>query len=266
MELGLAGRTAVITGGSMGIGKAVGRSLGAEGANVVLLARGKEGLDEAAADLQAGGATVSTISADITDPEAMNGAAAQVGEQFGTVHIVVNNAGHRMRRMDRQIDWDDDDWIGDIDSKTLGMLRTIRSFLPLMPTDGTGRIINISGVAGTMVFHGALTHGINNSAMQHVTRYLAKDLTAENITVNTVSPGLVATEWRHGWAQMMGDKQGISKEEFLDGYYRQMGIFANRWADPSEVADVITFLASDRAAYINGALISVDGGLTANAR
>lgn len=266
MELGLQGRTAVVTGGSMGIGQAAAAGLAAEGVNIALIARGKEALEQAASEVRESGAEVITLSADITDADSVNTASAEVANRFGAVNILVNNAGHRMRRMDRQINWDDEDWLADIDVKTLGMLRVVRALLPNMATDGSGRIINVSGVAGEMVYHGALTHGINNSAMQHITRYLAKDLAAENITVNSVSPGLVATEWRHGWAQMMGDNQGMSKEEFLDSYYQQMGIYSGRWAEPSEVADVITFLSSDRASYINGALISVDGGLTTNAR
>ena len=266
MELELAGRTAVVTGGTMGIGKAIAAGLAAEGVNLFLMARGQEGLDAAVGELSGSGVDVVGFSADITDADAVNAAAGQVGETFGQVNILVNNAGHRMRRMDRQILWDDEDWLGDIDAKTLGMLRVTRAFLPLLATDGSGRIINISGVAGQMVFHGALTHGLNNSAMIQVTQYLAKDLAGENVTVNAVSPGLVATEWRHDWAQMMADNQGVSNEEFLDAYTKQLGIMNGRWADMAEVADVVVFLASDRASYINASVIQVDGGLNANAR
>lgn len=266
MDLGLTERVAVVTGGSMGIGKAIAASLVAEGARVVLIARGKEALDDTVTELSASGGDVIAVTADITDAASVNEAAVQVAERLGTVNIVVNNAGHRMRRMDRQIYWDDQDWLGDIDVKTVGMLRTIRAFLPHIATDGTGRIINISGVAGEIVFHGALTHGINNAAMQMITKYLAKDLAAEKITVNAVSPGLIATEWRHGWAQMMGDNQGKSKDEFLEGYYKQLGIFSERWAEPAEIGDLVAYLASDRASYINGTVIDIDGGITANAR
>ena len=265
MDLGMTGRVAVITGGSMGIGKAIATSLVAEGVRVALLARGEEALNETAGELGSGGEVIA-VTADLSDPASVNDAATQVSEQLGTVNILVNNAGHRMRRMDRQILWEDDDWISDIDVKTVGMLRTIRAFLPNMATDGTGRVINVSGVAGSVVLHGALTHGINNAAMQMATKYLAKDLTAEKITVNSVSPGLVATEWRQEWAQMMGDKQGITAEEFLDAYYTQVGIFSHRWTQSSEVGDLVTYLASDRSVSINGTVIEIDGGLTANAR
>lgn len=267
MELGLAGRTAVITGGSMGIGKAIAAGLAGEGANVALIARGEEGLNAAAEELGALGTQIAPVSADLTDSESVEAAASAVNERFGTVHILVNNAGHRMRRMDRQILWEDADWLGDLDIKTFGMLRTVRAFLPLLATDGTGRVINISGMAAEIVWPGTpLTHGLNNSAMITATKYLARDLAAENVTVNAVLPGLVATEWRHGWAQMMADNQGATKEEFLADHAQQLGILNGRWAEPSEIADTVVFLASDRAAYINGVGIEVDGGISVNAR
>jgi NAD(P)-dependent dehydrogenase (short-subunit alcohol dehydrogenase family) len=178
---------------------------------------------------------------------------------------VVNNAGNRMRP-GRQLAWDDEDWLGDIDAKLLGMLRVIRAFDPLLPTDGSGRVVNVSGVAGSIVWETALTHGINNSAMNHATRYLATDLAPRRVTVNAVIPGLIATEWRHDWARDAGARRGITEEAFVQQVCRDKGILLGRWAEPSEVADAVTFLASDRAAYITGTTLTVDGGLGANAR
>jgi NAD(P)-dependent dehydrogenase (short-subunit alcohol dehydrogenase family) len=267
MDLGLNGRNAVISGGSTGIGKAVAISLAREGANVVLLARTKETLEEAANDVSAvGDGQVIAISTDVMDMELVNAAAEEVAEKLSTVHILVNSAGHRMRRMDRQILWNDEDWMGDINHKLIGMLRVIRSFLPHMATDGTGTIINISGVASSMIFHGALTHGLNNAAMQHSTGYMAKDLAGDKIRVNTVVPGLVATEWRHGWAGMMAEKSGKTKEEFLSDYCEKMGIITGRWAGMEEIADAVAFLASDRASYFNAMSMVIDGGMLANPR
>ncbi len=267
MDLNLAGRTAVITGGSMGIGKAIATGLAAEGVNLVLIARNQETLDKVAAEFRAEHAVeILARSTDITDSESVNAAAAAAVNKFGPINILVNNAGHRMRRFDRQILWDDTDWQADIEAKTVGMLRVIRAFLPHMATDGSGRIINVSGVAGTIVWETAMTHGLNNAAMNHITGYLARDLAGDHITVNAVVPGLVATEWRQGWAGMMAEKQGESKEAFLADYCRQKGILAGRWGSPAEIADTVVFLASDRAQYINGAKIAVDGGMDVNAR
>jgi NAD(P)-dependent dehydrogenase (short-subunit alcohol dehydrogenase family) len=168
--------------------------------------------------------------------------------------------------MDRQILWPDSDWIGDLDNKILGALRVTRAFLPLMPDDGAGRIINISGAAATLVWSPALTHGLNNAAMNQAASYLATDLAAQRINVNTVVPGLVGTEGREVWATNMAAQQKVSKDEFVAGFCKRMGILAGRWAAMDEVADAVIFLASDRARYVNGAQIAVDGGLSVNPR
>jgi 3-oxoacyl-[acyl-carrier protein] reductase len=114
MELGLKGRAAAITGGSKGIGRAIAKALAAEGVNLVLLARGREQLEKTAEEIaQATGVEVLAVTADIADAESLNAAAA-AKNRFGAIHIVVNNAGNPMRRMDRQITWPDTDWTGDV--------------------------------------------------------------------------------------------------------------------------------------------------------
>jgi NAD(P)-dependent dehydrogenase (short-subunit alcohol dehydrogenase family) len=267
MELGLRGRAAVITGGSKGIGKAIAKMLAAEGVNLVLLARGREQLEKAAEEIsKESGVQVLPVTADITDGESLKAAAVAAKERFGNVHIVINNAGGPMRRMDRQIIWPDTDWTEDVNLKMIGMLRATQAFLPLMPRDGSGRIINISGVASNLVWATALTHGLNNAAMNQVTAYLANDLANDRITVNAVIPGLVGTEGRETWAENMSKQQGKTKAEFLADFCRRMGIIAGRWATMEEVASTVVFLASDRGQYINGAQIVIDGGMSVNPR
>ena len=266
-DLGLKGRVAVVTGGSKGIGRAIARGLAAEGVDLVLLARGLEQLEQSAADIRkAYGVRVAAIQADITSADSVQAAAAAAAKEFPTVHIVVNNAGAPIRRTDRQILWPDSDWVGDINLKLVGMLRVVQAFLPQMPKDGNGRIINISGTGGSLVWAPALTTGLNNAAMNHVTTYLAQDLAADRITVNAIIPGLVGTEARQVWAENMAKQQNVTKEEFLAGFCKRMGILAGRWAAMEEVADLAVFLASDRARYINGSRLTVDGGMTVNAR
>ncbi len=267
MELGLKGRTAVIAGGSTGIGKAAARGLATEGVSLVLLARGKENLDKAANEI-AGESNVEivTIPTDMKDANSVNAAAAAAADRFGTIHILVNTAGNRMRRPDRQILWDDEEWLDDINAKMIGMLRAVRAFLPHFARDGSGRIINVAGSAGMLEWEKAMTHGINNSAMLHASTYLARDLASDQITVNTIVPGLVATEWREGWADNRAGQQGKSRADFLADYCQQKGILAGRWATMDEIADAIVFLASDRARYINGTRLVIDGGLSVNAR
>jgi NAD(P)-dependent dehydrogenase (short-subunit alcohol dehydrogenase family) len=135
-----------------------------------------------------------------------------------------------------------------------------------MSREGAGRVINVSGIAGISALGPALTHGLNNSAMNQATSYLAKDLAAARINVNSVIPGLIATEWRESWAEASSAQQGQSTQAFLDDTCQTWGIVSGRWGTMEEVADVVVFLASDRASYINGARITVDGGYSINAR
>ena len=267
MDLRLKGRTALVTGASKGIGRAIATGLAQEGVNLVMIARTKDAIEQAAdAIRREQGVKALAVQAHVPDLDQVKAAAEAARAEFGTVHIVVNNAGSGIRRMDRQINWPDTDWVDDLNLKLIGMLRVVQSFLPLMPRDWTGRVINISGIAGVSAFIGALTHGLNNSAMNHSTSYLARDLAAEKITVNTVVPGLIATEWRHGWAENMGKQQGKSKEQFVDDICRAWGIVQGRWGSMEELSDLVTFLASDRAGYINGPQIGFDRGYAINPR
>jgi NAD(P)-dependent dehydrogenase (short-subunit alcohol dehydrogenase family) len=263
----LQGKVALVTGSNKGIGKAIARGLAAEGVHVVLLARGREALEATADEIRrCFGVKALAVPADVREIAQVKAAAAAAAAELGTVHILVNNAGGPIKRPGRQITWDDADWLDDVNLKTIGMLRVVQSFLPLMPKDGTGRVINISGIAGISLLLNAMTHGLNNSAMNHTSGYLAKELAADRITVNTLIPGLIATEWREWWAENSGKLQGKTKEQFLEETCRAWGILAGRWATMDEVADVAVFLASDRAAYVNGAQITVDGGYGLNPR
>jgi len=267
MDMKLKDRVAVITGASKGVGKGVARSLAAEGMHIVLLARGREALREAADEI-AGEFKVDTLplETDVTDLESVRRAAAAARERFGNVHVVVNNAGAAIKRSDREITWDDSDWINQVQIKSVGALRMIREFLPLIARDGSGRIINIAGASGTMAWMPALTYGFNNAALMHVTGYLAADLANDNITVNAIVPGLVGTEWRDTWAEGMAEQAGKTPEQWLRDFCLSKGILSGRWGRVEEIGDLAAFIASDRGRYINGAKIAIDGGLTVNAR
>jgi NAD(P)-dependent dehydrogenase (short-subunit alcohol dehydrogenase family) len=267
MDLGLKGRSALVTGASKGIGKAIALGLAKEGVNLALFARTAAPLEAAAQEITAAtGARVLALPTDIRDDAAVQAAVAHAGAELGAIHILVNNAGGPIKRPERQITWPSADWLDDFDTKTIGMLRVTQALLPHMPTDGTGRIVNISGIASMSVLTSALTHGMNNAAMNHVSSYLAADLANARITVNTVIPGLIATEWREFWAQNAAKQRNVTKEQFLEHIYQSWGIVAKRWGTMEECADAVAFLASDRAAYINGAKLHVDGGYSINVR
>ncbi len=267
MDLGLTGRCAAITGGSKGIGRAIARALAAQGVNLVVMARGKELLEKTADEIrQACGVEVLAVPADVTQAESVRDAATAAKRQFDAIHIVVNNAGGPIRRMDRQITWPDADWTDDINLKAIGMLRVVQAFLPQMPHDGSGRIINISGVAAHIVWAPALTHGFNNAAMNQATSYLAQDLAGDQITVNAIVPGMVGTEAREVWAENMARQQNTTKADFLAGFCKRMGILTGRWVTMEEVSDAVLFLASDRARNITGSKLVIDGGMSVNPR
>jgi 3-oxoacyl-[acyl-carrier protein] reductase len=267
MDLGLKGRAALVTGASKGIGRAIAHGLAEEGVNVALLARTGEALEAAAAEIRAStGVRALALRADIRKGEAVAAAVDRAAAELGPLHILVNNAGGPIKRPERQITWPETDWLDDIDTKTLGMLRVTRAVIPHMPRDGAGRVINVSGIAGSSVLTSALTHGLNNAAMNQVTAYLAADLAQARITVNAVIPGLIATEWRESWAERSARERQLTKAQFLDRTCQDWGIVAGRWGTMREIADAVVFLASDRAAYINGARLAVDGGYSINVR
>ncbi len=267
MDLGIKGRVALVTGASKGIGKAIARGLADEGVNLVLLARTAATLENAADEIRkATGVRVLAVPTDISDMASINASIARAVAEFSVIHILVNSAGGPIKRPERQIMWPDADWLDDINTKSVGMLRVTQALIPHMPTDGTGRIVNISGISGSSVLYGALTHGLNNSAMNHVTTYLAADLSDARITVNVVIPGLIATEWRESWAENAGLQRGVTKEQFLEQICKEWGIVSKRWGTMEEVSDLVAFLVSDRASYINGAQITVDGGYAINVR
>lgn len=269
MELGIKGRSALITGASQGIGQAIALGLAREGVNIALLARNPEKLETAAHAIKTQyDVEVETVAADVTDAGSI-----QIGvealtkkDAFGTLNILVHNAGVPATKMDRQLLWQDAEWREVIEVKTLGALRMVRSVLPMMAKDGTGRVINVTGATGVAVLKPGLLHGAANAALIQATGYLAADLAEDKINVNAIIPGLVGTENRRKWIDGIAEAAGKSADEVLSGFCKEIGIVMGRWAEMEDIADLVTFLASDRAQYINGAKIPVDGGLTLNMR
>ena len=167
MDTGLRGRSALVSGGSKGIGKGIAHALAREGVNIALIARNKDGLSATAKEIaETSGVVAIGVTADVTDTKSLKSALSEIAAQpsFKVLNIVVNNAAPPIARLDRQIEWSDDEWFEAIDVKTIGALRIVRETLPLIPRDGSGRIINVAGGSGIAVWSPALLHGINNAA------------------------------------------------------------------------------------------------------
>jgi NAD(P)-dependent dehydrogenase (short-subunit alcohol dehydrogenase family) len=263
MDLGLTGRTALVTGGSKGIGYAVAELLRREGANVAILARDAAQLEAAAQRLREevdGAGDVLAVAADLKQTEQAEAAVSRVAERFGTLHIVVNNAGPILQG--GKVEGSDDrKWMETFDVKTMGMLRIARAAVAHFPEDGTGRVINVGGISGRSLLPDASASGMANAAIFALTSYLSKELSGKRVRVNCVSPGLIRTDAWVANAQRLGAEQGIDGEQFMTNMAQRLGVRCDGWAEPGDVADAVAFLASDRAGYITGQVLAVDGGL-----
>lgn len=243
MELGLRGRTAVVGGASAGIGLGIAEALAAEGANVAMFARGRDVLEREATRL--GGLAV---AGDASDPADLERLVAATVERFGGVDVLVVNAGGPPRIKAR--DLTDDDVRGAVDLLLLYAVRLVRLCLPHLEASPAGRIVTItSSAAQEPIDNLALSNAIR-PGIAGWSKTLARELGPQGITVNTVAPGRIETE---RLAEVYPD--GPTDADLA-------AIPLRRFGQPRELGDVVAFVASDRAAYVTGQSIVVDGGLT----
>lgn len=262
MTTGLAGRVALVTGASRGIGFAIVRALQEEGVRVAALARGDAALKAAGEKLpKQGDSELLLLSADVTDSKSVQWAVEQARSWGGQLDIVVNCAGPQLTPS--PLAQTPDSVIADyLDVKLLGFHRVAAAALPLLSDSGSGRIINVAGqTARTLVPNAGVT-GIANAAVIAFTSYLASEAAARNVLVNAISPGMTLTEGWLGKHEAMAEQQGKTAEQVRDAMTAGAGIRLGRWAQPEEVAKSVVFLASDLACYMTGRVLEVDGGLS----
>jgi 3-oxoacyl-[acyl-carrier protein] reductase len=258
MDLGIAGRVAIVTGGSRGIGRAVAERLCREGAHVAVCARNRDSLAEAQRALEALGAgRVLTVAADLTEAAAAERVVEAAVAAWGRIDILVNNAGAA-----RGLPFDElthERWLENLQLKLFGYLRMARLVLPHLRKNGWGRIVNIAGVAGLQPSAVAMPVGLNNAGILNVMKALSDAEAANNILVTTVCPGPILTERQTTLLQDAARTKGIT----VEAAQREAtaAIPLRRMGRPEEVADAVAFLASERAGYITGSLVIVDGGL-----
>jgi 3-oxoacyl-[acyl-carrier protein] reductase len=259
MNLGLEHKVALVTGGSLGIGRAVGQALAAEGARVALCARRDGPLKEAAAAIQrATGADVATIPADLSSLAGVERAKNATIERFGRIDILVNNAG-AIRGGDF-IKTPDEQWIEDWNLKLLGYIRMCRAVLPLMQAQGGGRICNVVGAAARNPTSSYLPGGAANAALINFTKGLADLAAPFNVLVTAVSPAATRTDRWDSMQRQISAATGKSVEQLQADVEKAYPL--GRIATPEDVGDLVCFLVSARAAFLTGICITVDGGAT----
>jgi 3-oxoacyl-[acyl-carrier protein] reductase len=258
MDLGIAGRVAIVTGASRGIGRAVAERLCREGTSVALCARNRESLAEAQRALEAiAGGRVLTVEADLTEPAAAGRVVEATAAAWGRIDILVNNAGAA-----RGIPFDElteELWLENLKLKLFGYLRMAREVLPHLRRNAWGRIVNVAGLAGLQPSPLSMPIGLNNAGILNVMKALADGEAPHNILVTTVCPGPILTDRQTRLLQDAARTKGITVEAAQSE--ATSAIPLRRMGQPEEVADVVAFLASERASYITGSLVIVDGGL-----
>lgn len=261
LDLQLSGKTAIVTGGSAGIGLAIAKALYSEGVNVVIAARNPERLEQAVSTIESlpsSGAKVIPISADLSQAEGVEKVVSTALEQLGQIDIVINNAGSA--RAGAFLDLGDDAFLDAWNLKLLGYIRLVRAILPHLQSRRDGRIVNIIGGAGRTPRPSFLPGGTTNAALLNFTRGISKELAQHNIRINAISPGLTATERAQSLAQQNAQSQGVSVEEVKAESLKAIPL--GKIVKPEEIAALALFLVSDLASSITGAEILVDGGQT----
>ena len=259
MDLELEGKTAIVTGGSRGIGKAIARELAREGVDVAIAARNMEALEATARELAGEtGRRIVPLQADTGDGEAVSRMTAQAAEALGRIDILVNNAARpggqapppSLEQITDEMFWED------VNVKVLGYLRCAQAVAPHMKAQGWGRIVNISGMAARST--GSTIGSMRNVSVAAMCKNLADELGPHGINVTVVHPGLTRTEATAGVVAARAESEGVTPGEIE----AQMagGNSVRRIIDAREIAYVVAFLASPRAIAITGDAIAAGGG------
>jgi 3-oxoacyl-[acyl-carrier protein] reductase len=248
---------ALITGASRGIGAATARALAEDGWAVgINYSRDRDGAERIAGSIEEGGGTALALGADVTDGSATEEMLSRLTDRLGPVLVLVNNAGMTADALSMRLS--DEDWDRVLDVNLTAAFRLTRELIGPMMRQRFGRVINVSSVVGLRANPGQANYAASKAGLIAFTRTVAVEVARRGVTVNAVAPGLIETELTKDFSTgPNGDAANGSGGGLLEA------IPARRTGRPEEVADCIRFLASDRAAYVTGAVLPIDGGMSA---
>jgi 3-oxoacyl-[acyl-carrier protein] reductase len=263
LDLGLAGASAVVTGGSKGMGLAIAECIAAEGASVAVMARGQFALDVAVERLRAAGAPEALgISVDMSDADSIAAGFATLAKTWDTLNVFVHTVGPPPGAFD---DLDDSDWRATFDLGTFSAVRCVRLALPILRAAEWARIVTLSAHSIQRQSPGIVAYTASKAALSSLTKNLAKSLASEGILVNCVCPGTIVTASFTEDLRETLAAQGLDAEDPHDVMHWVERHFHHpcdlgRAGSPDEIASVTTYLASQRNGYVTGATVNVDGG------
>ena len=258
MDLGIKGRAAIVTGGSRGIGRETTRQFLEEGVRVMICGRNAESLEKTRDELaRATGGEIHAVTADTRREKDIEHLVDAAKKRFGTVDILVNNAGQMYSG--RFAAMTEEGLKEQLETKLFGFTRMIRLVYPIMKAQRWGRIVNIIGGAGKEPDPYMFGSGITNSGLLNVTKSLSTEFGEDNVLVNAVCPGWVDTNLWQRNAQGLKQELGAKTEEEARRQAARKNSL-NRFGKPEELANAIVFLCSERASYITGVSLNLDGG------
>jgi NAD(P)-dependent dehydrogenase (short-subunit alcohol dehydrogenase family) len=250
MEFDLKGRTAVITGGSRGLGEAMAKALADTGAQVALVARDRARMERVRDDIAAVGGIADVFVADVTEEHDVWKLAEAVKGRFGNPQILINSAGINLRK--NLVDFSLEEFRSVVDGSLISTFLMCRAFVPGMKGTGYGRILNMSSIMSHVSLAGRTAYSSAKAALLGLTRALALELAADGITVNGISPGPIGTDMN---LALMKDPE--INAQFL------ANLPLGRWGKVEEIGALACYLCSDAAAFVTGTDILIDGGWTA---